>query len=358
MSFIRVLLVFVLAVAAVALAAQPRRTLARVVSVEAGTVTVEALEGYLTVGDEVEVWTESGKRLAKVTLPVDLVNTNDRVAGVRLSGAVPPAGALLTQKGQFSSWSQASSALAAFPPKAVARVVSVEGPTVTLQVTLGTIVNGDELDVLTPRGKATAKVKAPKDIDLMLKGDTVKGVTLVGATVAAGDVLADKGRFPTLAAVSALANVPAASATESSPGMRESAEACAFTPEELTKALGFKVGPGRGQELPFGTGTMLSCTWSEEKGLRTVHLKRTVMTSGEPATNREQFRAHLAGRLELIAGDKDFAGWQVDQGDNTNVTLHYFRGNTFTEVRVSGVDMKNARAVASMRKAVLGLRRL
>lgn len=356
MVVVRVLLFAVLTLAASALA-QPRRTLARVVSVEGKTVTIEALEGYLAAGDEVEVWAESGKRVAKVTLPVDLVNTNDRVAGVTLSGPVPPAGALLAQRGQFSAWAQASSALAAFPPKAVARVVSVEGATVTLAILLGSVVNGDELDVLMPSGRSVAKVQTPAGIDLMLKGDTVKGVTLTGATVAAGAIVADKGRFPSLSAAAAVGGAPAAPAPAAA-GVRESPEACAFTAAELSKALGFKVGPGKGTESPFAGGTTLSCRWGEEKGSRSVALQRIAMTAGDPKTNREQHRANLAGRLELIAGDRDFAGWQVDQGDVTDVTLHYFRGNTAFAVRVTGVDMKNPGAVAAMRKGVLSLRRL
>jgi hypothetical protein len=65
----------------------------------------------------------------------------------------------------------------------------------------------------------------------------------------------------------------------------------------------------------------------------------------------------LAGRLEPIAGDADGAAWQVGQGDLTDITLHYWRGNTGTEVRVSGVDQKNAAAVSAMRRNVLTLRR-
>ncbi|MEW5743572.1 MAG: hypothetical protein AB1938_31965 [Myxococcota bacterium] len=348
--------VFTLAGAAFA---GPRRTLARVVSVEGASVTIEALEGYVTVGDELELWTESGKRLTKVTLPVDLVNTNDRVAGVKLSGATPPPGALLAQKAQFTSWAEASAALAAFPPKAVAKVLSVEGPTVTLEILVGSVVNGDELDVFTPAGKTVAKVKAPAGIDLMLKGDKVKGVTLTGATVAAGAMLADKGRFPTLAAASAASgSSPAAAPTPQTAGFKDSPAACAFTQAELNQALGFKVAAGKGTELPFNGGTSLSCQWAEEKGFKSVVLNRTVMTAGDPTTNREQQKKHLAGRLEAIPGDPDGAVWQVDQGDLTGVTLHYFRGNTAVEVRVSGVNMKDPAAVSAMRRGVLKLKRL
>jgi hypothetical protein len=66
----------------------------------------------------------------------------------------------------------------------------------------------------------------------------------------------------------------------------------------------------------------------------------------------------LAGRLELIANDPDGAGWQVDQGDLTDVTLHYWRGMKQVEFRVSGVNRKDAAAVADMRRRVLSLRRL
>jgi len=358
MHALRVLLLAMLTLASTTLAG-PRTTLARVVSVEGRTVTLEALEGYVTVGDELELWTESGKRLAKVTLPVDLVNAGDRVAGVSLTGAVPPAGALLAQKNQFTSWAQASAALAAFPPKAIARVLSVEGATVTLEILQGSVTNGDELDVLTPEGKSVAKVTTPSGIDLMLKGNKVKGVTLTGARVAAGAMVADRGRFQTVAAAAAAAPGAGPVAAAAGPaGLRDNPAACVFTQAELKAALGFTVGAGHGTEVPFNGGTKLSCLWSEVKGLHSVWLSRTVMTGGDPATNRAAMLKMIAGRIEPIAGDADGAGWQVGQGDVSDVTLHYFRGNAGVEVRVSGVDLKDSAAVAAARRNLLKLKRL
>jgi hypothetical protein len=67
---------------------------------------------------------------------------------------------------------------------------------------------------------------------------------------------------------------------------------------------------------------------------------------------------HLAGSIEQIAGDPELAGWRINQGDNTNVTLLYYRNNSETEVRVSGVNMKDAAAVKDMRAKVMKLRRV
>ncbi len=241
----------------------------------------------------------------------------------------------------------------------LARVVSVDGATVTLEILAGSVVNGDELAVLTPEGVSMAKVKTPSTIDLMLTGDKVKGVTLEGARVAAGAMLAKKGRFTTFAAAQAAGpGAPPSAAAPAPSGIKESTAACVFTQAELSQTLGFKVGPGKGTEIPFSGGTSQSCQWSEEKGSRGVALNRTIMTIGDPATNRTQQQKRLAGRLEPIAGDADWAGWQVDQGDLTGVTLHYFRGNTATEVRVSGVNLKDAAAVSAMRRGVLKLKRL
>ncbi|MBM4377824.1 MAG: hypothetical protein FJ086_00730 [Deltaproteobacteria bacterium] len=362
MNLLRVASLLVLSLSTLA-AAQPRRTLARVVSVEGRTVTLEVLEGYLTVGDEVERWSEAGKRLARPVLPVDLLNKGDRVAGISLPGAVPPAGALLAQCGQFASWREAEAALATFPPRALARILAAEGGTVTVHVVLGNMGNGDALDLFSRSGKAPVTVKLPSDIGFLGRGDAAKGVTVMGAAAPAGAVLADKGRFATFTAASAAAGeettpVAAEAAPVPADGPRDSPAACLFSGAELRQALGFPVGAGRGTELAFSGGSSQSCTWREEKGLRSVVLNHVVMTTGAPATNREQLRKHLAGRLEPIAGDPDAAVWQVDHWDVTGVTLHYARGNTFTEVRARGVDLKNSAAVSAMRRALLSLRRL
>ncbi|MCA2981984.1 MAG: hypothetical protein INH41_23875 [Myxococcaceae bacterium] len=359
MRFTRVFTFAVLSLGVVA-SAEPRRTLARVVSSEGATVTLEVLEGYVTVGDELELWTEGGKRVTKLTLPVDLVNRGDSAAGVKLSGSAPAAGALLAQKGQYSQWAEAAAALAAIPPKVLARVASVEGATVTLEVLLGSTVPGAELDVLTAEGKTTAKVTLPEGIGLALSGDTLKGVTLAGARVAQGALVSDKGRFSTLAAASAAlpgAKVAPPPAVAGPASIKASAAACAFTPAEVSAALGFKVGPGTGTELAFEGGTALSCRWLEEKGLRSLLLNRQVMTRGDAARNRAALARSLAGSVEAIPGDPDGALWQVGQGDLTGVTLHYGRGAVLTEVRVSGVDMKDAASVSAMRRNVLKLRR-
>ncbi len=242
----------------------------------------------------------------------------------------------------------------------IVRVVSVEGPTCTLEVLSGSLVNGDEVDVFDGAKKAGAKVKFPSSIDLMMKGDKVAGVSFDGARPVAGALAATKGAFPSAEAVRrALPSAPpTAPAPAPSPALKDSPAACVFTAEELSRALGFKVEAGKGTENAFSGGVSTSCRWNEVKGLKSVVLNRQVMSGGDPTANRAGLRKMLAGRLEDIAGDADQAAWQVDQGDLTDVTLHYFRNDTGVEVRVSGVDKRDRRAVEAMRRKVLSLRRL
>nr|MCU0699979.1 hypothetical protein [Myxococcaceae bacterium] len=267
--------------------------------------------------------------------------------------------AVLTKPGQVTSWAAAQAAVAAFPPKVVAKVVSVEGATVTLTCVDGALTNGQALDLLTNEGATKVTVTLPSGIDLVLKGDTVKGVTIAGGRAVAGAVVSDRARFGAVAEVAPLlgaapAPVPPVAAE---PAFKPNPAACVFSRAELKAALGFDVEPGEGTEMPFSTGTNLSCQYKAVKGFGTVWVNRTVMTSGSPTVNAAASRKMLAGRLEPIPNDPDGAGWQVDQGDLTHVTLHYWRGNTGTEVRVSGVDRKNAAAVTAMRRKVLSLRR-
>lgn len=243
-----------------------------------------------------------------------------------------------------------------------ARVVSVEGDTVTLQVVAGSIVNGDDLEVFTPTGKSSGKVITPAGIDLLLTGDTVKGVQLKGAKVAAGAIAANRGAFESYARASAAAGSGAAPAppAPSAPVLKDSQTGCVFTAAEVQTALGFKVKPGKGTEIPFPGGTSFSCQYAPEdkKELRSLTVNRLVTTTGDPVTISRESRKRLAGRLEPVPNDADQAAWQVDQGDLTDVTLHFVRGKATTELRVFGVNQKDAAAVAAMRKRVLMLRRV
>jgi hypothetical protein len=44
---------------------------------------------------------------------------------------------------------------------------------------------------------------------------------------------------------------------------------------------------------------------------------------------------YLAGKLTPVPNDPDAAGWQDNQGDMTNATLHYLRNGTLVELRVT-----------------------
>ena len=61
-------------------------------------------------------------------------------------------------------------------PGAVARILSVQSSaplSVTLKVDVGHFYNGDDLDVFTSKGKTTAKPKFPKNVDMLMPGDSV-----------------------------------------------------------------------------------------------------------------------------------------------------------------------------------------
>lgn len=239
----------------------------------------------------------------------------------------------------------------------LARVVSSEGATVTLEVVSGAVVNGDQLDVFVDGKQSTVTVKLPSSVDLMMKGDTLKGVALVGVTVTPGTLVTTKGAFASAnAARQAFAGGAPVAPPSAEPALKESTAGCVFTSEELSRALGFKVGAGKGTESAFSGGRSLTCQWAELKGLRFVVVNRQLL-SGDAETNRLALRKMLAGRLEDVPRDPDHAAWQVDQGDLTDVTLHYFRDNVGTEVRVSGFDRKNRAVADELRRRVLTLRR-
>lgn len=134
---------------------------------------------------------------------------------------------------------------------------------------------------------------------------------------------------------------------------KESKEGCLYTPQALEAALGFKVNEGRGTEVGFPGGKSLSCSYGGT-GRHSVMLKLERMDKPgafDGATG-------MAGKAEPVAGDPDKAYWQVAQGDLTDVALTYVRGTTRTQVRVTGVDMKNKAAVDAMRARVLKLPRV
>lgn len=335
------------------------QTVARVVSVEGSTFTLEVFEGGVSDTEQLELWSPAGKRAVTMSVPGSGYVERGLRSGVSCSGAAPAPRAVLTKKGQVASWAAAQAAVAAFPPSALVRVLSVEGGSVTIECLAGALSNGMLLDALSASGATPVTVTLPAGLDLVLKGDRVKGVIVAGGRVEPGALIGDRARFSSArdAAPFVGASPAPAAAAPAPPAVKENPAACVFTPAELQAALGFRVSAGKGTEMPFAGGTSRSCAWAEEKGPRSVTVNQIVMTTGAPATNAESQRKMLAGRLELIPNDADGAGWQVAQGDLTDVTLHYWRANTGTEVRVGGVDQKNAAAVAAMRKNVLKLPR-
>ena len=134
---------------------------------------------------------------------------------------------------------------------------------------------------------------------------------------------------------------------------KESKEGCLYTPAAIEAALGFKVNEGKGTEVGFPGGRSLSCTYGSS-GRNAVMLK--VERMDKPGAFDGP--SGMAGRAEPVAGDPDRAYWQVGQGDLTDVALTYVRGNNRTQVRVTGVNMKDKDAVDAMRARVLKLPRV
>jgi hypothetical protein len=251
-------------------------------------------------------------------------------------------------------------------PGAVARIVRVESTAplrVTLKVDIGYLVNGKALDVFSPKGKTTATPTFPKNIDLLMTGDSVAGVTLLLAQPLdlVGGVVAEQSRYANFAATQQGALKGAVKAAPISPAASSPAattDPCPYTTKELSTVLGITVSVGRGKETPFSGGVSSRCSYSETAGLRSVMIAQTRMSAADWAYSRSTWDKQKAGSFEAIANDPDGARWQIGQGDLTGVTLVYLRRNAEIEVRVNGVDMKNAAAVKAMRDRVVALRRL
>jgi hypothetical protein len=167
-------------------AAQAPRVLARVAEVQGGAVTLEVLEGYVTTGQALELWTEGGKRAVQVAaVESDYVDARRAARGVKLSGPAPAVGALLAGPGQYATWADASAALARIPPRGLARVVAAAGGKVTLEVLVGAITSGEDFELVSASGRAPVKVTLPADVGLLVAGDKV-AVELSGGTPAVG----------------------------------------------------------------------------------------------------------------------------------------------------------------------------
>lgn len=175
--------------------------------------------------------------------------------------------------------------------------------------------------------------------------------------------MAERGKYPDFA--SAQRSMPNASAKTASTAPAapaasapSTAQVCPYTPKELGAALGITLEAGKGREMKFAGGGRYTCTYGEARGIRSVMTTQTVMSAADWARSKSTWDKQKAGSFEAIAKDPDGARWQVNQGDLTGVTLLYLRNNSESEVRVNGIDMKNAAAVKAMRDRVLSLRRI
>jgi hypothetical protein len=252
-------------------------------------------------------------------------------------------------------------------PAPLARIVAAQGTnpvTVTLKVEVGVLFGGSEVDVLTPTGTVKATLVFPPNIDMVLRGDEVKGVTLrltkpAGIT---GGLVSEPGRFANHAA--ALRALPQAAPPAPPPPPAASAasggtvDACPYSPAELTAAFGVPFDDGKGTTRQISGGTSLHCTYVERQGSRSVILNQLVMAPAQLRASRSEWEKRLAGRLEPIVGDPDDAKWQVAQGDLTGITIHYLRSDRQVEFRLMGPGVTQGAAVAQWRTKVLSIRRL
>lgn len=255
---------------------------------------------------------------------------------------------------------------------ALARIVAVEktqGTTteVTLNVESGAFYNDTEVELLAPNFKLLARLKLPSGIDMLMKGDEVKRVTLVlrEAKPVAG-FIAEPGKFANHeAAQKALTEKTTpivgkpASKSAAQPALAQTT-ACPYSSQELSAALGLKLDEGKGNATPFSGGVSYSCSFGGINDFSTVYINQIVMPHEVLVASEKEFGKRLAGNLTYIPSDPDFARWQTDQGDLTGVVLHYLRNGVQVEIRVmpGASFMKDRAKVEAMKARVLKFRRL
>jgi hypothetical protein len=143
----------------------------------------------------------------------------------------------------------------------------------------------------------------------------------------------------------------------SSAAFAQTSASCPFTAAEVKQTLGIDVKAGEaGKELPFTGGKMLSCRYNSADSFKPgLWLTQTVMDDAKNPANANSFK-FLAGKLTPVPNDPDNAGWQDNQGDMTNATLHYLRNGALIELRVT-VSPRD-KAYADIRSKLPKMRRL
>lgn len=240
---------------------------------------------------------------------------------------------------------------------------------VTLKVEKGAFFNDTDIEVLSGAGKAAAKLKLPSGIDMLMKGDQVKGNTVtVSKSPAVGDYISEPNGYANHAAAQADAGGAASAPVQAgAPASKPAVPAnltkstpCPYTAQELSAALGMKLVGPKGSEMPFSGGLSYSCSLGEEKGFGTVFINQTIMPHDVLVASEKESSKFLAGKATYIPNDPDLAKWQTAQGDLSGVVLHYIRKGIMAEIRVMpGHDvMKDKARVEDLRNRVLKLRRL
>lgn len=148
--------------------------------------------------------------------------------------------------------------------------------------------------------------------------------------------------------------VSAAPAAMTGPAMSkdELAKAvCFYTPDEISKALGFTVAAGKPDTAMLQSYGMASCTYvgSENSlGVRAIWIDPAQV----PAARSGMTRLSGGGRIELVPGDPDSA-YLHDQQDN-GTSLHYLRRNIQVQLHATS----GRTPFATMKPKLLKLRRV
>ncbi|MBL8517386.1 MAG: hypothetical protein JNM76_10520 [Betaproteobacteria bacterium] len=113
---------------------------------------------------------------------------------------------------------------------------------------------------------------------------------------------------------------------------------CPFSAAELQTALGAKFTDGKANPpLSAGTLTMHTCRYESKN--YSVQVQSQVYQNPADAKKATMI---AAGKLVPIPNDPDGAAYQEGQGDNTDPSVHYSRGNVAINLRILGIYYKDS----------------
>ncbi len=250
----------------------------------------------------------------------------------------------------------------------IGRIISIRrttgtGTEVELHVVKGALYNGSDVELFSGKSTVTATLRLSSGIDMLLEGDKVVVVlTTTGGRPIAGALLAERGKFPSEAAIVKAAgtigtlNTAASAQAVATPPRTVSAERiCPFSSTELSRALGLQFATGKpGAVNSMPGGASFDCRYAGV-GAGTPSLSVDQIMMDDPAQTRGYLNT-LAGTLRKIPGDADGAVLQEGQRELTGATLHYVRRATIVQLRVT-VRPSDAR-FADLQQRLVRLRRV